>query len=298
MKINHTKANTILNPTGINTIGDYVINPYKGCSFGCLYCYAANLKSNRNKGEWGTFVFPKVEAHRILDEEIKQLPESSRIDKRIIIGSTCDPYQPVEKKLKITSEILSILKKHNLPFFLMTKSPLCVDDLDKFQYNRKNRICFTVNEDVIIKSMENSYSLENRLKSFFRIFSSGADIYLHFGPFFPFISNLKILSDLIMENLPYNWNHPSQKKKIRINIEILNYKSLKSELRYKVESLFEGKYGSQFREFLKFYNNYQVFEKFYNALDSQIFNLSSKYPFEYFILSRDQNSFFSEDSNL
>ncbi|MCX8059247.1 MAG: hypothetical protein N3A58_07520 [Spirochaetes bacterium] len=203
MKIKNLIINKLISATSIKTIGDYTINPYKGCSFGCKYCYVINMKNIKEKNKWGNFVFVKENVDKILEKELNLILKekksekekienlNSKISNRIIIGSSCDPYQPVELIMNSTRKIIDQIRKKNLPFFLMTKSPLLLKDLNIFSYNIYNRICFTINDDIIINNYERSYSKIMRFLTYFIVLFYDIDIYIHYGPFFPFFCDLK-----------------------------------------------------------------------------------------------------------
>lgn len=193
MKIKKLIINKLISETSIKSIGDYTINPYKGCSFGCNYCYVINMRNIKDKDNWGKFVFIKENLEKILNAELENFSKKLEIPykNRIIIGSSCDPYQPVELIENSTQKILKLLKKYNLPFFLMTKSPLFIKDIELLDYNIKNRICFTINNKTIIKNFENSYSKYFRLFSYFIALTYNLDIYIHYGPYFPYICDIE-----------------------------------------------------------------------------------------------------------
>src|SRR5215472_12003002 len=98
------------------------INPYKGCEHGCIYCYArpSHAYLNLSPGlDFETKLFYKAEAACLLDEELRR--PSYRVQS-ITIGANTDPYQPIERKLKVTRSILETLLRFRHPCTLITKS--------------------------------------------------------------------------------------------------------------------------------------------------------------------------------
>jgi DNA repair photolyase len=95
--------------------GSYTIDPYQNCEFNCSYC-DSTLEE---------VIYIKSNAEKILKEKINYLPK-----KRIIIGSVHDAYQPIEKKLEITRNILAICHENDQPVHIITKSDLITRDLD------------------------------------------------------------------------------------------------------------------------------------------------------------------------
>jgi len=119
MKIREIKVKSIIVKSNLPE-GDYVINPYVGCQHACVYCYARFMKRFAgHKEHWGKFVDVKINAPNLIPENTNKFK-----DKSITIGSVCDPYQPVERKYKITRKILEKLIPLQPHLDLMTKSEL------------------------------------------------------------------------------------------------------------------------------------------------------------------------------
>lgn len=109
---------------------DRSINPYKGCEHGCVYCFARPTHSYLGLSpglDFETRIFSKPEAPRLLTEELRK--KNYRCDV-IAIGSNTDPYQPVERELRLTRGILEVLFDHRHPVSIVTKSALVLRDLD------------------------------------------------------------------------------------------------------------------------------------------------------------------------
>ena len=107
-------------------LGNYTLNPYAGCSIGCIYCYTQGSKYG---GNHGFKVAAKSNAVPILK---KQLKNCIRRNERgfIVLGSAADPYPVLEKDLKLTREILGIVKRYRFPIHVLTKSTLILRDID------------------------------------------------------------------------------------------------------------------------------------------------------------------------
>ena len=95
--------------------GDYTLDPYKNCEFGCKYCDSA----------YEDTIYVKTNAIELFEKDIKNLDKGT-----IIIGSVHDPYQKIERDTKITREILKIIEKNKLSCHILTKSDLVLRDLD------------------------------------------------------------------------------------------------------------------------------------------------------------------------
>jgi DNA repair photolyase len=106
----------------------WTINPYRGCEFGCKYCYARYTHEfmERDAAEFEDRIYAKAGVAEILKQEL------SKIDKReaIAIGTATDPYQPAERRFLRTRSILEVFaKEHGWRLSITTKSDLIQRDL-------------------------------------------------------------------------------------------------------------------------------------------------------------------------
>jgi DNA repair photolyase len=106
------------------------INPYRGCEHGCIYCFARpshgylGLSSGL---DFETKLFFKPEAAKLLRAE---LAKPGYKPSAIAFGTNTDPYQPAEKQLRITRQLLEVLAEHDHPLTIVTKSASVVRDID------------------------------------------------------------------------------------------------------------------------------------------------------------------------
>jgi DNA repair photolyase len=106
------------------------INPYRGCEHGCIYCFARPTHAYLGMSPGADFesrLFAKPNAAELLARE---LSAPGYIPKVIAMGTNTDPYQPLEKKMRITRSILEVLRSFKHPFGIVTKSPLILRDID------------------------------------------------------------------------------------------------------------------------------------------------------------------------
>ncbi|WP_058440680.1 PA0069 family radical SAM protein [Legionella brunensis] len=106
------------------------INPYRGCEHGCIYCYArpSHAYMNLSPGlDFETKIFYKMDAAKLL---VRELNKPGYTCKPIVLGANTDPYQPAESKLKITRNILGVLREHQHPVIIITKNSLIERDAD------------------------------------------------------------------------------------------------------------------------------------------------------------------------
>jgi DNA repair photolyase len=109
---------------------DRSINPYRGCEHGCVYCYArpSHTYLGLSAGlDFETKIFAKTNAAELLR---KELSRGDRAGSMIALGANTDPYQPVEKRLRITRSVLEVLSEFEQPITITTKSSLVARDID------------------------------------------------------------------------------------------------------------------------------------------------------------------------
>jgi DNA repair photolyase len=109
---------------------DQSVNPYRGCEHGCIYCFArpSHAFLGMSPGvDFESRLFAKPNAAALLARE---LSAPGYIPKVIAMGTNTDPYQPLEKKMRITRSILEVLRDFRHPVAIITKSPLILRDLD------------------------------------------------------------------------------------------------------------------------------------------------------------------------
>jgi DNA repair photolyase len=110
----------------------WTINPYRGCEFGCKYCYARythEYMGMENPTEFEEKIYSKERAAEILKEDLRRDPGGG-----IAIGTATDPYQPAERLFRTTRGILETLANfRGLRVSITTKSDLVARDLDVLQ---------------------------------------------------------------------------------------------------------------------------------------------------------------------
>src|SRR6516162_3948737 len=106
------------------------INPYRGCEFGCRYCYARythEFMEMRDGMEFEQKIYVKQHAGDLLRHELRKVkPHES-----IALGTATDPYQPAERRYEVTRGILEEFSRHRgFELGIVTKSNLVVRDVD------------------------------------------------------------------------------------------------------------------------------------------------------------------------
>ncbi len=129
-----TSARRIYTRTRIPGI-DYVINQYVGCEHACTYCYAKFMCRWKKHGKWGSWIEAKMNAPELVKEIVNG---------KVAMSSVSDPYQPVEKKLELTRQVLENMDKHTR-LDILTKSDLVLRDIDLFKEFKAINVGLTIN---------------------------------------------------------------------------------------------------------------------------------------------------------
>jgi DNA repair photolyase len=125
------RAKSVITTNDSPDIGfEYSINPYRGCSHGCIYCYArpSHAYMGLSAGQdFETRLYYKADAAKVLEAE---LAHRSYVCKPIMLGSNTDPYQPDERQMLVTRSILEVLHRCRHPVSIVTKGALVLRDID------------------------------------------------------------------------------------------------------------------------------------------------------------------------
>lgn len=109
---------------------DRAVNPYRGCEHGCIYCYARPTHAYLGYSpglDFETKLIFKPEVAELLEKELRK---PGYVPRTLALGSNTDPYQPVERTLKLTRSVLEVLDRFNHPVGIVTKSSGVLRDLD------------------------------------------------------------------------------------------------------------------------------------------------------------------------
>ncbi len=122
MKVREVSCTSALSPSSLPGL-DYALNPYRGCSIGCVYCYSPAVL--REERPWGRFVDVKRNIPAILARELRRKRRGV-----IGIGTVTDGYQPLETRYHLTRYCLEQLARFDFPVSIQTKSSLVLKDLE------------------------------------------------------------------------------------------------------------------------------------------------------------------------
>jgi len=223
MKVKEIFAKTILTKTAISGF-DYCINPYVGCGHGCRYCYASFMKRFTGHLEpWGEFIDVKVNASALLRKQLKRTKQGI-----VALSTVTDPYQPIEKKYQLTRKCLEALLDAQLSVNLLTRSPLCLRDIDLFKQfkNIEVGLSITTHDEGIKKIFEPwSPSVLSRVEALRALRQEKIRTYAFIGPMLPLDPKplVAMLTGLIDEVLIDRMNYPNKVKAIYRRAKLNQY---------------------------------------------------------------------------
>lgn len=181
---------------------EYSINPYRGCSHACVYCFARPTHSYLGLSpglDFETKLFYKENAAQVLE---KELSRPKYVPKPIALGINTDGYQPLEKRLGVTRSILEVLSKTRHPVSIITKSALVVRDLDLLaDMARDNLVSVMLSvtslSDDIKRTLEpRTASPQARLRAMKELSAAGVPVGVMVAPVIPAITDHEMESIL------------------------------------------------------------------------------------------------------
>ena len=166
---------------------EVTINPYRGCQFGCSYCYASKFVhgDDQKKADWGHWVEVKQNAVDALQRESHKL-----YGKHIFFSSATDPYQPIELRLGLTRAMIEvILMAYPARLHIQTRSPHVVRDIDLFRrFGDSLRVGISIPTDseFVRKTFEpRAPSIGRRLKAALTLKEAGIRTTASIAPLLP-----------------------------------------------------------------------------------------------------------------
>jgi len=174
------------------------LNPYRGCSIGCPYCYArpSHAYLGLSPGiDWETRLTAKANAAEVLRAE---LAKPHYRCETIVIGVNTDAYQPIEKEHRITRSILEVAVETRHPVGLISKSALIERDIDLLQDLARDRL---VSVTLTVVTLDHGISryLEprasapaRRLLAMSRLSNAGIPVHVNVAPVIPFLTDSEL----------------------------------------------------------------------------------------------------------
>jgi DNA repair photolyase len=224
-----TAPKSVLNGPGTTGMGWWSINPYVGCAFGCAYCYARY--AHRYVGErlaahpfdvdgephseteelppWLAFerrIFVKRDAGALVRRALQRPARLAGIQRDgVVIGTATDPYQPAERRFRLTRGVLEALTEHSgLKVTIITKSPLVTRDVDLLTcIAARSRISvhvslITVDRELARRLEPRAPTPEARLRAIARLRAAGIEVGVNVMPVLPGITDAPDMIDALV----------------------------------------------------------------------------------------------------
>lgn len=177
---------------------DRSINPYRGCEHGCVYCFARPTHAYQGLSpgvDFETKLFAKTNAAELLE---KELAAKGYTPRSIALGANTDPYQPIEKRYRITRAVLEVLSRTNHPVGIVTKGALVARDLDLLapmaeRGLAKVAMSVTTLDPKLARRMEpRASSPAKRLEAIRRLSGEGVPVTVLVAPVIPALNDAEI----------------------------------------------------------------------------------------------------------
>ena len=177
---------------------DYSINPYRGCEHGCVYCYARPTHEflGFSSGiDFESKIMVKEDSAKLLEYEFKK---KSYVPKLLMFSGNTDCYQPIERKLKLTRELLKICLEFRNPVSIITKNSLIERDIDILsQLAKKELVTVTLSITTMDKYLANKMeprtsTPEMRLNTIRQLSMNNIPVGVNVAPVIPGLNDKEI----------------------------------------------------------------------------------------------------------
>ncbi len=177
----------------------FSLNPYQGCEHGCVYCYARNSHEYWGYGA-GLDFEQKILVKKNCVELLEKKLQSSRWQANtIVLSGNTDCYQPVEKKLKITRQLLQTFLKFKHPVGVITKNALIQRDIDILRELADDNLVqvhlsiTSLDEEVRRMLEPRTATVKKRLETVEKLSTANIPVHIMMAPIIPGINSHEIL---------------------------------------------------------------------------------------------------------
>lgn len=176
----------------------YSVNPYRGCSHGCVYCYARPTHEYLGFSaglDFETRILVKTNAPALLSDAFQKTRWTPQ---PVVVSGNTDPYQPGERELEVTRRLLAVFARHRNPVGIITKSGLVTRDVDLLkEMTAWNGVHVTVSittlDDAIAGTMEPRTARPAlRLRTIQRLADAGVPVGVNVAPIIPGLTDEEV----------------------------------------------------------------------------------------------------------
>ena len=170
------------------------LNPYRGCEHGCIYCYARPSHSYLNLSPGLDFETRLIAKRNIGEVLRRELGHPRYVPQHTAIGTVTDAYQPVERELRLTREVLQLFHETHHPFGIVTKSSGVERDLDLIAPMAARRLAAvyititTLDAELARRLEPRAASPQRRLRTIRTLVEAGVPVGVSVSPQIPFIN--------------------------------------------------------------------------------------------------------------
>ncbi len=174
------------------------LNPYRGCEHGCIYCYARPTHEYLGFSaglDFESKIVAKIDAPVLLRQEL----ESPRWQPQtLVLSGVTDPYQPIERKLRITRGCLEVLAQFRNPVAIITKNHLVTRDIDILrQLANHNAVAVNISVTTLDASLQRvleprSASPQGRLDAIRQLRTAGIPTGVMVAPVIPGLNDHEV----------------------------------------------------------------------------------------------------------
>lgn len=195
LEVHESEAKTMLHKVNVPKLPfRWGANPYRGCQHDCWYCYARYTHEylQLSLGSFQHIVFAKVNAAAVLRKELMRKSWKREL---VNLGTVTDPYQPIERKYRITRQLMQVFRECKTPVVLSTKSHLVLDDLELLADFSKElflNVVFsltTTDEKLKCKLEPSTCTVKQRFKAAEKLAKAGVTVGVVMSPVFPALTD-------------------------------------------------------------------------------------------------------------
>jgi DNA repair photolyase len=120
---------------------EWTLNPYRGCTHGCHYCFARRYHVQfemNTDDDFASVILVKQNVAAVLAREVDRPAWTRDV---VALGTATDPYQPIEGHYKLTRQCVQVLARGRTPVGIVTKGPMVVRDIDVLQAHARAARC-------------------------------------------------------------------------------------------------------------------------------------------------------------
>ena len=186
-EISSINSKSLIHPFTVRGHKGLTINPYQGCQHRCAYCYATYEWSPKFYDK----IYAKANAPEVLSKQLKSLKLDSVLP--VMVSSATDAYQPAEIRYNLTRRCIEILQRHQIPYYVFTKSIIILRDL-RLHEKYKDKCCLiwsitTCNEKIRRLVEPGTPPADNIFKIIKRFSEAGVCCGVNIDPILPLITD-------------------------------------------------------------------------------------------------------------